>query len=153
MVTLFVTKNNIKNRSQSVPPAAKNGSQWGSASNNNIPQNGNVVNSQDMQKNEKHSLDWIDFAEEKEKERSLASEITELKKMVEELRGKIQHPGVKHIVSKLAVQKVARSLKSGYMSKINLQVLTDELFTFYGYMANENGLSYIYFAWRVPLLF
>lgn len=50
--------------------------------------------------------------------------------------------GVKHIVSKLAVQKVARSLKSGYMSKINLQVLTDELFTFYGYMANENGLSW-----------
>ncbi len=100
-------------------------------------------NSQGAQDSEiKTSLDWIDFAEEKAKERSLASEVTELKKMVEELRGKIQHPGVKHVVNKLAVQKVARSLKSGYMSKINLQVLTDELFTFYGYMANENGLSW-----------
>lgn len=53
LVTLYVTKNNIKNRSQSVPPAAKNGSQWGSASNNNIPQNDNVVNSYDMQSSEK----------------------------------------------------------------------------------------------------
>ena len=104
-----------------------------------VTSNNSITNSSE---NVKTSLDWIDFAEEKEKERSLASEVTELKKMVEELRGKIQHPGVKHIVSKLAVQKVARSLKSGYMSKINLQVLTDELFTFYGYMANENGLSW-----------
>lgn len=109
------------------------GTDIGSVSNNSIT---------DSSENVKTSLDWIDFAEEKEKERSLASEVTELKKMVEELRGKIQHPGVKHIVSKLAVQKVAKSLKSGYMSKINLQVLTDELFTFYGYMANENGLSW-----------
>ena len=99
-------------------------------------------NNQGTQNKVKPSLDWVDFAEEKARERSLASEVTELKKMVEELRGKIQHPGVKHVVNKLAVQKVARSLKSGYMSKINLQVLTDELFTFYGYMANENGLNW-----------
>ena len=90
----------------------------------------------------KPSLDWIDFAEEKARERSLVSEITELKKINEELRGKIQHPGVKHILSKVGVQNVARYLKSEYMSKINVHVLSDELGTLYGYLANENGLNW-----------
>lgn len=57
----------------------------------------------------KHSLDWIDFAEETARERSLVSEITELKKINEELRGKIQHPGVKHILSKVGVQRCGGS--------------------------------------------
>lgn len=90
----------------------------------------------------KPSLDWIDFAEEKAKERSLASKVTELEGIVEELRSKIQHPGVKHTVSQLGVQKVARELKKGYLSKINFHVLSEELGTFYGYLANENGLNW-----------
>lgn len=90
----------------------------------------------------KPSLDWIDFAEQQAKERSAVSKVTELEKINEELRAQIRHPGVKHIVSQLAVQKVARKLKSGYMSKINFHVLADELNTLYGYIANENGLNW-----------
>lgn len=73
----------------------------------------------DSNENVKTSLDWVEFAEQQAKERSAVSKVTELEKINEELRAQIRHPGVKHIVSQLAVQKVARSLKSGYMSKID----------------------------------
>lgn len=96
----------------------------------------------DSAENVKTSLDWVEFAEKQEKERSAVSKVTELEKIVDELRSKIQHPGVKHIVNTAAVQKVARSLKSGYMSKINVHVLSDELGTLYSYLANENGLNW-----------
>lgn len=49
LVTFFVTKNNKKNRSQSVPPAVDNGLQWGSASDNSISQDDTPVNTQYMQ--------------------------------------------------------------------------------------------------------
>lgn len=90
----------------------------------------------------KFSLDWIDFAEEQERERSAVSELTELKKINEELRAQIRHPGVKHIVSQLGVQKVARHLKSEYMSKVNIHKLSGELGDFYTLIANGDGISW-----------
>lgn len=99
-------------------------------------------NNQGSQSEIKPSLEWVEFAEKQAKERSAVSKVTELEKINEELRAQIRHPGVKHIVSQLAVQKVARKLKSGYMSKINFHVLADELNTLYSYIANENGLNW-----------
>ena len=128
----YIKKKSAKALLMDKPSANVQDAGW---SNSNI-----IINN--SSENVKLSLDWIDFAEEKARERSLVSEITELKKINEELRGKIQHPGVKHIVNQVAVQKVARSLKSGYMSKINVHVLSDELGTLYGYLANENGLNW-----------
>lgn len=90
----------------------------------------------------KFSLDWIDFAEEQERERSAVSELTELKKINEELRAQIRHPGVKHIVSQLGVQKVARYLKGEYMSKINIHKLAGELGELYSLLANGDGISW-----------
>ena len=90
----------------------------------------------------KFSLDWIDFAEEQQRERSAVSELTELKKINEELRAQIRHPGVKHIVSQLGVQKVARHLKSEYMSKVNIHKLSGELGDFYTLIANGDGISW-----------
>ena len=58
LVTLYITKNNIKNKgNQSVPPAKKNGSQRGSVSfNNSIPLNGETVKKNYMQENKKYSI-------------------------------------------------------------------------------------------------
>lgn len=85
----------------------------------------------------KTSLDWVDWGDNQftvdwltQENESLARKNTELDKINEELRMQIRHPGVKHIASQLAVQRVARRLKSGYMSKINFNVLADELGTF-----------------------
>ncbi len=50
LVTFFVTKNNKKNRSQSVPPAVDNGLQWGSASDTSISQDDTPVNTNYAQK-------------------------------------------------------------------------------------------------------
>lgn len=109
--------------------------------------NSNFANSisnstEGVKSSRKFSLDWIDFAEEQERERSAVSELTELKKINDELRAKIQHPGVKHIVSQLGVQKVARHLKGEYMSKINIHKLAGELGDFYTLIANGDGISW-----------
>lgn len=98
--------------------------------------------SPDIRYSRKFSLDWIDFAEEQERERSAVSELTELERINEELRAQIRHPGVKHIVSQLGVQKVARHLKSEYMSKINIHKLAGELGDFYTLIANGDGISW-----------
>ncbi len=98
--------------------------------------------SEDVKSSRKFSLDWIDFAEEQERERSAVSELTELKRINDELRAKIQHPGVKHIVSQLGVQKVARYLKSEYMSKLNIHKLSGVLGEFYSLLANGDGISW-----------
>lgn len=98
--------------------------------------------SPDIRHSRKFSLDWIDFAEEQQRERSAASELTELKKINEELRAQIRHPGVKHIVSQLGVQKVARHLKGEYMSKVNIHKLAGELGDFYTLIANGDGISW-----------
>ena len=105
----YIKKKSAKTLLMDKPSANVQDAGW---SNSNI-----IINN--SSENVKTSLDWIDFAEEKARERSAVSKVTELEKINEELRAQIRHPGVKHIVSQLAVQKVARKLKSGYMSKID----------------------------------
>lgn len=53
-------------------------------------------------------LDWVDFgdAELEARNRSLVKKNTELERINEELWAAIRHPGQKHIVSQLGVQKV-----------------------------------------------
>lgn len=92
----------------------------------------------------KASLDWVDFDTDDlgAENRGLVKKNTELERINDELRAKIQHPGVKHTVSQLGVQKVARYLKSEYMSKLNIHKLSGVLGEFYSLLANGDGLSW-----------